>query len=460
MKMQEHVRQLGISSIEAYQKWCRSHNFSQSLNKNSHQRRDERYVVNRAQATRLMVEKKKDQNLKEILPKICNQELRLDKLQNAVARVVAEAFQGSIAPKVLLKLLLYLEDNSDLLKDITYVRGIAALANHHESWIRSSVEWKVKKHNRDRQFSELARHLLAAYDVPLFMDSVWFNGNGTHQNWFKHVGIGQNIRTAPDIPISLTKKMAHYFLKAPKHYTVEEALRWGQVHAFGGDRYLVDALRGTRLTRTFNNDDFWVSVIRFFVANPMLDVRHVNPIVDYIWHQKYENRRVFVERGIAREIEPAQPNFSMRRRTPETLLRQVEEWHHHLGKQEKGRDLDWHRSQIGEFYFMEGSEQLHNMKFWSIRELLSSDELIDEGRALQHCVQTYTRSCHTGRTSIWTMEIEDENGRRKILTIEVSPRQKVIRQVRGKQNRLPTPKEKTLLERWAAQEGMRLAAYI
>ena len=458
-KIREHLHQLGMPSIEAYKEWCRTHNFSQGLDKNPRQRRDELYVVTRRQAARIMVKEKKDRNLKEILPKIYNQELRAETLENPVTRAIAEAFLGSIAPKVFLKLLLYLEDNSDLLKEITYTQGIAALANHHESWIRSLETWKVKKHNRDRQFSELARHLLAAYEVPLFMDSVWFNGDSTHQNWFKHIGTGQNIRTAQDIPIPLTKKMAHHFLKTPKHYTVEEAFRWGQVHALGGDRYLVDALRQTRLTRNFNNDAFWLNVIRFFIANPMLDVSHVNPIIDYIWHQRYENRRVFVERGVAREIGPAQPNFSMRGRTPETLLHQVEEWHSELGRESKGKELEWHRSQIGEFHLLEGSEQLHNMKFWSIRELLSSDELIDEGRVMKHCVQTYARSCYTGQASIWTMEIEDENGRRKILTIEVSP-QKLIRQVRGKRNRLPTPKEKNLLGKWAAQEGLQLGEYI
>ena len=64
------------------------------------------------------------------------------------------------------------------------------------------------------------------------------------------------------------------------------------------------------------------------------------------------------------------------------------------------------------------------MKFWAIRELLSSDELIYEGRAMQHCVRTYARSCYAGRASIWTMETEDEEGRDKVLTIEVSPSQK------------------------------------
>ena len=459
-EMQAHIHQLGIPSVDAYKEWCRAHNFSQGLDKNTRQRRDELYVLTRAQAMKIMTKEKKDRNLQEILPKIYNQELRSENIQNPVIRAILVAFEGSIAPKVLLKLLLYLEENSDLLKEITYIQGIAALANHHESWIRSHEKWKVKKHNRSRQFSELARHLLAAYEVPFFMDSVWFNGNVTHQNWFKHIGTGQNIRTASDIPIPLTKKMAHHFLQAPRHYTIEEALRWGQVHALGGDKYLADALRGTRLTETFSNDNFWINVIRFFIANPMLDVSHVNPIIDYIWHQKYENRRVFIERGVAREIGPAQPNFSMRRRTPETLLRQVEAWHGELGRVSKSRELEWYGSEIGEFHLLEGSEAARNMKFWSIRELLSSDELIDESQALRHCVSTYARSCHTGRSSIWSMEIEDENGRRKILTIEVAPREKVIRQVRGRRNRLATPKEKNLLGQWAEQEGLQLAGYI
>ena len=460
LEMQAHIHQLGISSVEAYRAWCRAHNFNQGLDKNSRQRRDELYVFTRTQAIKIMTKEKKDRNLQEILPKIHNQELRSEKLQNPVLRAISAAFEGSIAPKVLLKLLLYLEDNSDLLKEVIYIQGIAALANHHESWLRSPETWKVKKHNRDRQFSELARHLLAAYEVPFFMDSVWFNGNVTHQDWFKHIGTGQNIRTATDMPIPLTKKMAHHFLKAPRHYTIEEALRWGQVHALGGDKYLADALRGTRLTETFSNDDFWINVIRFFIANPMLDVNHANPIIDYIWHQKYQNRRVFIEQGVAREIGPAQPNFNMRRRTPETLLRQVEAWHGQLGREAKGGELEWFGSEIGEFHTLEGSAEARNMKFWSIRELLSSDELIDESRALKHCVSTYARSCHTGRSSIWSMEIEDENGRRKILTIEVAPQAKLIRQVRGKGNRSATPKEKDLLGRWAEQEGLRLAGYI
>ena len=254
--------------------------------------------------------------------------------------------------------------------------------------------------------------------------------------------------------------MAHHFLSAPKQYTVDEALRWGQVHALGGAKRLVDALRGTHMISNFSNDDFWLNVIRFFIANSMLDVSHVQPIIDYIWNQKFENRQVFVERGIEEEIVPAQPNFSMRGRTPRTLLRQVNGWHRQLGRETRGGKFQWTRSDIGEFRFQKGSKQKFNTKFWYILELLSTDELINEGRAMHHCVISYAESCFNGKKSIWSMETEDEDGRMKVLTIEVLLAEKLISQVRGKRNRLPTLIEKNILMRWVRKEKLEIAEYV
>ncbi len=458
--MREHLLRLGLPSIERYKNWCRQHNFSCSLNKNSRQRQKELELVVVTKATEIMASEKKERNLKEVIPKIYSGELSGKKLRNVTTEEIADAFQNSSTPKVLLQLLLYLEENSELLKDETYIEGIAAIANHAENWLRPLETWQVKSHNRDRQFAELARHLFAEYHVPTFMEQVWFTENETYQNWYKHIGAGQNIRTAPDIPTSLTKKMAHHFLQAPKQYTVEEALRWGQVHALGGDRRLADALRGTRLIGDFGNDDFWLNVFRFFIANPMLDVSHVHPIIDFIWNQKFENRHIFVERGVAEDIGPAQPNFSMRGRTPETLLRQVDEWHTELGRETRMGNLQWAHSDIGEFQLRQGSKEKRNLKFWYIRELLSTGELSDEGRRMGHCVRSYAKSCHAGQKSIWTMEREDADGRRKVLTIELLLADKVIRQVRGRRNRIPTLSEKSILDRWAANEKLKIAEYV
>jgi len=374
--------------------------------------------------------------------------------------VIFREFTESDDPHFLFETLQSLEAATKLIRDIKHIRGVLALVRHPSRSLRSLDTWRPSSHNPDRQFSSLARHLFAEYEVPVFMDKAWLEGDALQQEWFLHLGAGQNIRTAPGLPIPLTKKMAHHFLAAPDHYSIDGALTWGQVHAAGGDRRLADALLESRLAADLHDNAFRLSVIRFFVRHPMLDSVHVSPIIDYIWHQKYEPQIVFPQRGVAEERGPAQPNFSMRGRTVDALLRQVEAWHRRLGRQLKGGDLQWKHSAVGDYQFVEGTKDARDMKIWRIRELLSSQELIAEGRQQRHCVATYAQSCHCGRCSIWTMAVETETASEKCVTIEVLNANKVIRQVRGRRNRLPTEKEKQILRRWAAQEGLTVAAYL
>ena len=223
---------------------------------------------------------------------------------------------------------------------------------------------------------------------------------------------------------------------------------------------MADALLETRIVHDFRDNDFWLSVLRFFIRNPMLDPAQVNPIIDYIWNRKYENRIVFVDAGVAEEVGPEQPNFSMRGRTVDSMLTAMEAWHRELGREAKGGNLQWKKSPHAPFSFVEGTKLHKNMKVWRIRELLSSAELIAEGRAMQHCVASYARSCHTGTCSIWAMDAETEEGMDKLLTLEVNNADNQIRQVRGKRNRRPTAKEKEVIQRWASREGLLLASYV
>lgn len=458
--MRDHIHKLGLSTVEEYKLWCRQHNFCCKLKKNIRERTNELSALSSISVSQIMANEKKGRNLKEIIPRIYNEKLDGENLRNPTAKEIAFAFERSSSRDDLLRLMLYIGENSDLLKDASYIKGVEMIANHADSWIRPLESWFVKRHNRDWQFSQLLRHLFAKFDIPPFMDRVWFSENETHQNWYKHIGSGQNIRTAPDIPTTLTKKMAHHFLNAPKNYRVDEALRWGQVHALGGDKRLVDALRGTRLMRDYRHDDFWLNVVRFFIANPMLDVRHVNPIVDFIWSHKFANQRVFVERGVFEEIGPPQPNFSMRGRTPGSLLRQVNEWHRQLGKESKQGSYDWVHSEIGDFVVKEQRMDNYTPKYWRIQELLSTEELVTEGRVMRHCVSSYSQSCVSGKISIWSMETEDEYGKNKVLTIEVLMAENLIRQARGKRNRLPTQKEGSMLKRWARKEKLEIGDYV
>lgn len=57
-------------------------------------------------------------------------------------------------------------------------------------------------------------------------------------------------------------------------------------------------VRATRIGSSFHHDTFRASVLRFFIANPLLDTVHYGPIVDFIQRQKYEPIEVFVRPGV------------------------------------------------------------------------------------------------------------------------------------------------------------------
>jgi hypothetical protein len=336
------------------------------------------------------------------------------------------------------------------------------LAGFSRNWLRPLSQWKPQTHNARRQFSSLARYLLAEWPVPTCMDSAWFKGTGEaatrQQDWFLHIGSGQNIRTA-DLPIAYTKRMAHHFLEVPVDLAVEAALRWGQIHGLGGDARLAAAVIATRIGTEFANEDFWITVLRFFVANPMLDTAHIGPIIDFIHHQRFEPQDVFVRPGVAEQREPAQPNFTMKGRSVESLLRQVESWHKSLSKNHHAF-AEWPKSGIECFEFAEGSERNGNLKVWTITELLNAKALSAEGRTMKHCVGSYARSCASGRTSIWTLEVESFEGRSKLLTIEVQNAARLVCQARGKCNVMPSEKHRAILRRWAEKAGLKMASYI
>ncbi len=455
-----HARALNLKDIAEYKKWCKANGFSSKLDKKYSQRYKEIEKYKEILAEEKLKKHSKEGKIRYQIELIFDNKLPLNEINSKVLQIVYEGFRISKEKKQLLKALLYLEERTKLFSSVDFVRGIINFTLYRTKWLRDLYVWEPSTYNAVRQFSSLARHLFANYYVPEFMDYVWLQGNKKQQKWFMHIGKGHNIRTAHSLPIRLTKKMAHHFIQAPTSYSVLGAFRWAQVKALGGNVAIANAINGTRLNTRFKDEEFWQRVIQFFIENPMLDLSHVNPIVDYIWNQKYENRVEFVERGVAREIGPAQPNFSMRGRTAETLLRQVEQWHQQLGRESRGGNLQWKKSGINDFRYVEGNSKNRNMKVWTIRELLSSKELVAEGRKQGHCVASYANSCHKGKSAIYTMDLQNKIGITKMLTIEVNMYNKQICQARGKYNRLPTDSEKDIFQRWALKENLNIVSYV
>lgn len=460
----QHLQALGFRSVLEYKTWCERHGLSIEWLKTVQQRRQEQQLRRNSQ--------KSDSDwFKACVTRIYENKATDDDLRTDYLRKISRAFAGGLAGgarKAYLDLLLHAEQQANLFvlqpaipnlgpqQGNTFVDGLAELARYYKHWVRSPLDWQPDTHDPRRQFSSLARHLFTPYGLASFMDVAWFRGRSgraqQQQRWFLHVASGQNIRTA-DIPVTFTKKMAHEFLQAPKHYTIEEALRWGQVIGQGGSVELLEAILATFLGASFENEDFWSTVIQFLVANPMLDPDYVGPVLDYIYNQKYVCREVVNPGGEVVVIDPPEPKFSMKARSMVKLLDQVEAWHQLLMREERAPKIEWEKSEIGNFEYTEKDVQNGGALHWSIRELLNQKELKSEGRALHHCVSSYTKNCQSGKTSVWSLQVTNsKNETLNLATIAVDPKARRVTQLRGKYNVLPNVHSSSLTFRAGLEE--------
>ena len=506
-RLARHIRALGLKSEDEYRAWCLEHGFDKALHKSTFLQQKEQELAKELHAKATLTHRRRGtRRPKNTITLLYRRELKQEKLGADYLKKIQSVFEkpgnDGKTRRALHNMLIHVERYGDLfgmapvipflgpVPGNTFVEGMGMLARQHGSWIRSVTDWRPNSHNPRRQFNSLARHLLARYEVPFFMDAAWFQENEAtalqQQGWFKHIGDGQNIRTA-DVPVKLTKMMAHCFFTAQEGLPIERALRWGQVVGQGGSESFARAVMGSRLGMHFEHEDFWETVIKFLVNHPMLDTSLVGPIVDFIYNHKYEPREIVRPGGGVEVVGPAQPNFAVKGRSIDKLLHQMEAWHEELGRDLGGEDaayfgrgrkpvVRWEPSGIGSLRILEENPQTGEKTTWMIQELLSTRELLSEGRGMHHCVASYAKNCRKGNTSIWSLQAMNSGQERQpVMTIAVDARSKNITQVRGKYNISPVGKAKNvkqqslnrayirllsrsqrIFQRWISQEGLRL----
>ena len=119
----------------------------------------------------------------------------------------------------------------------------------------------------------------------------------------------------------------------------------------------------------------------------------------------------------------------------------------------------WESSGIPSFFHEEGVDD--DRRLFEATELLGESELAEEGKAMGHCVATYSQLCASGRSSIWSLRMQISTGRViRLATVEVRCTDKLIVQVRKRANKPPTPRELSLLERWGDRGGPKPGALV
>lgn len=332
------------------------------------------------------------------------------------------------------------------------VSGLVTLVEHRNEWLRPVEEWEPRGGGPTALFSSLAHHLLANYPTPPVLLSAWFRGNDWFaqraRRWFKHLGRGESLRRV-GWAIPLNRRMAHEFAHAPADFPIEFALRWAQVRGLGGSDRLARAVASTRLAGMITHEDFWVSVIHLFLNTPRLDLDLVGPIVDYLYDQKFRYQPVLLGDGTEVHLSPPRPDLTVKGRTVASLARRAEEWRAHLKAEAERRHFRW-----GPLGLRDYRREDLDGRAWTVVELLDSDALAAEGKAMDHCVATYTDHCLHRRSSIWSLGLEGPAGREPRATIEVDPETRAVLQAKGRGNEPPDDLTRAVLHDWAAREGL------
>jgi len=335
-------------------------------------------------------------------------------------------------------------------------------------FVRPPAQWEPRGKGRDSLFRSLIEHLLAKFPVTPLLWSVFFDKNGTHKynllplvghvagggslvdfvsGKVKSPGVLPSERPFPPFPIPLTRKMCHELLAMPSGFSFVAAVRRVQVRAAGGSERLLQAILTSQHFATLGstvNEPFMQTVIEWLARNPMLDASEVPPLLDYIAHRRYDEAE----------------DFTMKGRSAVALVRAMHAWHDGLT-----RVKSFSKTIFVESGYQPITLSMHRKdpdgqqvaETWRIREILTGRQLADEGRRQNHCVYSYERSIVSGHTSIWSMTMEDGQGKTgnwAQLTIELRNATRTIVQARGRFNRRATAREHSVMARWAAENKL------
>jgi hypothetical protein len=338
------------------------------------------------------------------------------------------------------------------------INRLRNLAERQSQWLRSCQDWLSAGASLRLEFRSLACHLLAVYPVPPSMDSVWDLPPGPdafrQQVWWIRLARGASFRDL-NLPLALTRRMENYIRQSPDHHTALQALRYGETLALGGSIKLAREVATSRLGQKIEHSAFWRTVLQFFVNHPELELNCVVPILDFIQANKFAGEPIVTAHGAGRR-QAQWPDFSIKGRTPASMMRLVREWNADMTSKNPRDSFSWPASNIQGFRFMEYDDKLEHQREWTIHELLTSPELYLEGRALRHCVFTYAPKCRRGETTIWSLRLRTNQQEKRMATIEVNPRKGEIIQTRAKANSYAGERSQEIIRRWAQEAGLHI----
>jgi hypothetical protein len=313
-----------------------------------------------------------------------------------------------------------------------------------------NFKYTLKSSDRDKKVRLLAKFLFSKYKTPKILEQVWdgpvVQGRGTtkkkssalrYRQWFVCAATGGSLYKE-HLKNFLTKKEGALFVNCPFDLTIDQGVVYSIAFAEGNNAGTSLRIAKSKLNEKNYETEFWKNVIKFFAQEGKTPetIEKINDLVDFIQSQKMEN---------------AAFNIFGNGWTLSSLTKRMHDWHYDLRRTKKMGNFSWEGHDFKDFKFTKRKDE-YNPEEWTITQIKTSKDLLDEGKQQHHCVFGYKNSCISGAASIWSLKV---NGKRKV-TIELRDNYCIV-QARGFGNRKTTGEEDNFIRMWSNENNLTIS---
>lgn len=325
-----------------------------------------------------------------------------------------------------------------VLRNPHYIGVLANISRFGNKTVNPVENWTKDSLTPDGQLASIIKYLFAVYEVPRFMEHVFAEGNIVHMLWYIQLGRGDSVLNLCAFPARFTHKMAHEFRNTPGDvYTVEQAIRRAQALGYGATHRLAENIAWSANVAEIKDNAFRDKVIQFVAKQARgAQFAEIESVMEYVVEKRAETL-----------------GFTLKGRTWIATLKAAREY-----EMEKAKRLaaemggDWKALPIANYEKAEGNN------VYRIVQLLTSEELYEEGREMSHCVAEYDNDCILGDTGIFSLRrfTDGTAGYETLATLEYRTDENALVQAKAKFNEEVSAEAEVHILAWTKAEDIRI----
>lgn len=340
--------------------------------------------------------------------------------------------------------------------------------------------WKPRSFNERNQHLEFFKSFIYPYEFPETLlwashcEEYFIDHNGKRakksdfeiiqltKKWIKNIVSGDSFYKLNKQYFS--KSEAHHFLSSKILFTDSSSVMKMFFYAKSRARMLshkvsliIADVFTIRFSRHFENS-IVESFLDMLARTPEYgyDKGLIGDLSDFVLEKLQENKKIKKRHLL----------FTFSGRTITSVIKLTNEWHESLRREETARQnqreayrrernrLNEKPSYISKWDGMGLTHFRYETTecIWTIIELKTSQDLLNEGRKMKNCIASYANRCAAGDCAIFTVEklFPFNQQSEKTATLEVIPSKRTLIQAKGKCNSAVPLKTLSIIKRWAS----------